>query len=511
MIITDDWCGLYSTSWKKDIVPEAYSHPAKFNRGLIAHIYKHMIAEGWLHPGDVIVDPFGGVALGALDAMRYGMTWHGVELEPRFVQLGNQNIEFWNTRYGAALPGWGTARLIQGDSRRLLEVIAEAGACVSSPPFSQSGVTDHDGQTDALKGKFTGGGDSFLFNYSYGSTPGNLGNMRGTAAGLSAAVSSPPFGESEPVQDTEWFKQHREEMGRNSAAAGGTPGHYGTTPGNLGNMRGTAAGLSVAVSSPPYADGCAHTGGDDPKPEHIEGGEYHGIGLAGAISSPPYAETAVEKNSTGINIEKQWQTYRAQGGGMSLDAFKAQQERHSHDYGNSLGQLGAMKAAGFEGAVSSPPWLQTGRGCKSINGDDALMARHAASNMNVGFGKTDGQLTNADNFWEAARQIVDQVYAALAPGAHAVWVVKAFVKNKQRVDFPGQWRQMCEAAGFQTLHEHRAWLVENRGAQHTLEGELLEKKVERKSFFRRLAENKGSPRIDYEVVYCMVKRHESHC
>ena len=29
---------------------------------------------------------------------------------------------------------------------------------------------------------------------------------------------------------------------------------------------------------------------------------------------------------------------------------------------------------------------------------------------------------------------------------------------------------------------------------------MIEKKVERKSFFRRLAESKGSPPIDYEVV-----------
>jgi hypothetical protein len=35
-------------------------------------------------------------------------------------------------------------------------------------------------------------------------------------------------------------------------------------------------------------------------------------------------------------------------------------------------------------------------------------------------------------------------------------------------------------------------------------GEIVEKK-ERKSFFRRLAESKGSPPIDYETVLCMRK------
>ncbi len=48
-------------------------------------------------------------------------------------------------------------------------------------------------------------------------------------------------------------------------------------------------------------------------------------------------------------------------------------------------------------------------------------------------------------------------------------------------------------------------LVHHKGSQHTLDGGMIERKTESKSFFRRLAEKKGSPRIDYEVVYCMEK------
>ena len=90
----------------------------------------------------------------------------------------------------------------------------------------------------------------------------------------------------------------------------------------------------------------------------------------------------------------------------------------------------------------------------------------------------------------------------LEPGGHAVWVVKDFVKAKQVVPFCNQWRQMCEAAGFVTLHEHHALLVHS--TERDFDGK--EKRRESKSFFRRLAENKGSPRIDYEVVLCMEKR-----
>lgn len=132
---------------------------------------------------------------------------------------------------------------------------------------------------------------------------------------------------------------------------------------------------------------------------------------------------------------------------------------------------------------------------------------HASGNMNIGYGDTDGNLGSepGNDFWLSARVIVEQVYQVLAPGAHAVWVVKDYVKGGKRVPFCDQWRQMCEAVGFTTLHEHHAMLVRHNGTSVTLEGEIIEHKTESKSFFRRLAEKKGSPPIDYEVVYCMVK------
>lgn len=86
-------------------------------------------------------------------------------------------------------------------------------------------------------------------------------------------------------------------------------------------------------------------------------------------------------------------------------------------------------------------------------------------------------------------------------GGHAVFVVKSFVRDKKIVDFPGQWAQLCEAVGFRLLHHHRASLVEHSGTQGGFD-EDKEIRVERKSFFRRLAEAKGSPRIDHESVLC---------
>mgnify|MGYP006304962845 CR=1 FL=1 len=78
--IETDEHGLYDGSWKGFIADEAFAHPAKYARNLIRWIYDHLIEEDWLHAGDTVVDPFGGVGLGAMDAMRLGVNWIGVDV-----------------------------------------------------------------------------------------------------------------------------------------------------------------------------------------------------------------------------------------------------------------------------------------------------------------------------------------------------------------------------------------------------------------------------------------------
>jgi len=120
-MIERDWHSCYSEGWTGIITPDAFAHPAKFSRGLIRRIYDHLFEQGYLHEGDTVVDPFGGVALGALHAMQHGCHWIGVELEQKFVDLGNQNIKLWLTTYAPHFPKWGSAVLVQGDSRELCE------------------------------------------------------------------------------------------------------------------------------------------------------------------------------------------------------------------------------------------------------------------------------------------------------------------------------------------------------------------------------------------------------
>jgi hypothetical protein len=107
-------------------------------------------------------------------------------------------------------------------------------------------------------------------------------------------------------------------------------------------------------------------------------------------------------------------------------------------------------------------------------------------------------------FWSAARDIVAECHAILKPGGVAVFVTKDFVRDKKRVPFSADWVRLCESCGFRLVKWARASLVSETRHGDLFCGETV-KRTERKSFFRRLAEKKGSPRIDHEDVLFLMK------
>jgi len=410
--VESDWTGCYRDSWKGLIRPDSFAHPAKFSRSLIHRIYQHARDEKWLAPGATVIDPFGGVALGGLEAAWHGTHWIGVELEQKFVDLGRSNIMLWQKRFGH-MPTWGSVRLVQGDSRRLSTVLARAGLCISSPPYVDAR------QNWATTNERSG-------NIRYGNTEGQMSDMPATEGGLHLAISSPPFGASVQAQDPAYRDAGNKHGPRHS--------EYGESSGQLANM---------AISSPPYDTGCAQQG-TDKHPERMRGSEYHPARYDLAVSSPPFAESLASDDP-----EKR--------GGLFRDPKRAKDKTLTATYGTSEGQIGLLK-------------------------------------------------DTPDDFWTAAHEIVAQTYTVLAPNSHAIWVLKGFIRKKTYVDFPDQWRLLCEALGFKTLHWHRCWLIEPGEVQAGLLGEGEKDYTrERKSFFRRLAEKKGSLRIDFEVVLCMLK------
>ena len=232
------WHGCYNDSWNGVITPDAFAHPAKFARGLIRRIYQHMLDSGYIAAGDSVVDPFGGVGLGGLDAMTFGLHYVGCELEPRFVELGNRNIDKWRRDLAMLNGTLGTARLLQGDSRRLVEVVSGGmAAAISSPPYDSNTVHSDTraGERHSEKGGQLGRWGMHLNGVSiqgdYGSTPGQLGSM--PSGDYAAVVSSPPYSDMidswvEGAGARHDHKHHNPDTAERLSSDTG----YGTTPGN---------------------------------------------------------------------------------------------------------------------------------------------------------------------------------------------------------------------------------------------------------------------------------------
>lgn len=405
-VLVDEWVGCYRGGWKGVIIDEAFSHPAKVAFNLAKRIYEHAIEGGWIHPDDVVIDPFGGIGGCAFHGVMNGMIVVTNELEEKFVNLSKQNRELWREKF-TGLPGFNADNwiILQGDSRRLAAVISEAGFAVSSPPYS------------------------------------TLGQNQGT-----------------DNRRHEIFSNEKQANSANVWREG-----YGESAGQLGAMR--EGDLSLAISSPPYA-----------------------------VVSP-------EKSSRSVDYEKQYATYRTQGGGASFGKFVATQKLHSQGYGSSDGQLSQLSGEGFQAAISSPPY----EGSQVGTGERGRKGWRGYTDIGGGTYAQEAQLSAqpADTFWSASRVILKQLYSVLTPGAHAIFIVKAFVRDKKIVDFPAQWAQLCEAVGFKLIHDHHALLTEHSGTQGGFFGEDKEHKVKRVSFFRRLHEKKSpETAIDYENVLC---------
>lgn len=478
------WKGCYKDGWQRVIAPEAFAHPAKFARNLIQRLYQHLEKEGWLTPGDMILDPFGGVALGAYPAMHRGYRWIGVELEQHFVDLGQgcdctgMTKQDWLRFYGR----WERVRYTEGrhwcpaclaQAKTILEprkALADRHRLKSGRPFLGAGTEywqDSGLIPSSQPHRYQGNIELWQRKGHMGAQliQGDSRELLKIVETVACVVSSPPYAEA--------LDEHRLDRGPGAAGKRGRVScqpNYSDSPANLGNL--PPGTLDAAISSPPYATGDSagpeslHRRSDASamamlKDQHWNGGGQVSPGnlaacalgtLDAAISSPPYATHTVH-DGTHMRV------------GMS------QQTGYSHSPAN----LGNRKLhTGTLDATSTTP--------------DNL-----------------GNI-QCDTFWASARVIVEQTYALLKPQGIACWIVKAYVRDGQIVDFPGQWRRLCEHVGFTTLHEHHALLTESHGIQGDLFGEDTEHRVKKISFFRRLHETKRPDlAIEYEVVYCMQK------
>ncbi len=438
-VVVDEWTGCYRTHWTGSacLSRESSQHPAKFSRSLVSRIYLHL-AEDWSIPrGSIILDPFGGVACGAWGAREMDYRWIGVELERHFAEIGRRNIE----RLNGGLFADCRATLLQGDSRRLVEVLLQASADGTIPPIA---------------------------------LPGSVADLNRRASVPSGVVASPPFVDSLPTGKlSDRIKRDLLARGSGMVYASSTECRYGETPGQLG-----AVDVDAAVSSPPFPCARQET---TPSTKGKRCPQRQDPEAIAVVSSPPY-ETAKPHPSIGSPEN---------GDASERDITIRQVGREGHGYGSTSGQLGAC--------VSSPPYEGSAES-GSRHGQNGIVGRDAAAGKAVQeFRYSDDR--RGENlggkrlaaFWTGAAKVLAQVAEVLPPGAPAVWVVKPFVRDGKLVDFPGDWERACEAAGLRVVHRHRCPMTDPVTGKR------------RCSFFRTLHEKRGSPVVDAEWVICTVR------
>lgn len=276
-------------------------------------------------------------------------------------------------------------------------------------------------------------------------------------------------------------------------------------------------GFDTVVSSPPYAEGIGHVAGKnadkESHPERYKEQEkyttaFKSEGNLGSmkdgdfdaiVSSPPF----IDQEPSHIQGESP-SDKRIKAGAAKGRSFV------NSTYGKMEGNIGNMKEGDFDAIVSSPPYEGSAES-GSRHGDSGIIGRDKrAGKKVVNFRYNESNRSEniggfkGSTFWSASRMIVENCYHILKPGGHAVWVTKDFVRNKKRVPFSEQWTKLCESAGFEFVCGHRAMLIKREVREGLFETD--ERVTERKSFFRRLAEKKGSPRIDWENVICMKRK-----
>lgn len=393
------------------------------------------------------------------------------------------------------------AVLLQGDSRRLVEIVGWAGGVVGSPVYAGNGknVIGSKGIDKHKQG-------SGCFRGNYGNTEGQLGAMpEGNPA---AIIASSPFAgnsggrgqASRDGIDPALFERH----------SGGMIGGMGDRPENLGNLKHGDA--QAVIGSSPYATNDKHDYTSEQRDKRTNGkGSFRGFyGHAeGQLAKLPEGNPAAVIGSSPFAGSVGSDDPVSRGGLLKSDPKRANDKNLTGSYGQTEGQLGAMKG-GFEAAISSPPY---GNGTVvDRNGiDPATLGSHGPNSQALtmnGYGQTAGQLDAEprETFWQAARQIIEQCYQLLPSGGVAIWVCKNFVRDHKRVPFCDQWRALCEAVGFEHLETIRAWQVKHDGDQVKFGGEIKAIKTEKKSFFRRNHEKKYPHlSIDWEEVICLRK------
>lgn len=506
------WQGCYDQQWAGVLTSESMAHPAKFSRGLIERIYRHCLERGYLKRGDVVGDCFGGVGCGGVMASYAGLRWIGCELEPRFCGMAKANFELHRDHLNRL--GFPQPEIIQGDSRQFDRLVGQACAVIASPPFA----TQQTGAGLAKPEARYKDGTRIGCNCGYQNAGDSLGQIGALPAGkVAGVISSPPFA-GNPNNEGHSDKRGFEYTGKHNYTGKRCSVNRYSGERSDGNIEKLPPGdLAAVVSSPPYSDIAAGQGGLNTKPAKKPGqqagrtaslpsqnadqryGQTEGQisqlkpgDLSAVVSSPPYEE------GLGHGGGQRNLPHDTRGTGQAM----------SDGYPSSPGQIGKLKGGELAGVVSSPPYAEslsarnnerkTDQGCNRPEYYSETPDKQIGC-LWSGNGRRRGYPDTGETYWQAVRDVYAACWRAIKPGGVMVLVTKAYVKNRKIVPLSDDTVTLCESLGFRLIERIQAMLVSETRHPDLFNGEDVKTKS-RKSFFRRLAESKGSPAIDHEDV-----------
>jgi DNA modification methylase len=466
-----DWHGCYEESNKPYYVPDAFRHPAKMSIALCRRIFKFMEENRMLKPDDIVLDPFGGIGTTGLIGVERGFRCVLVELEEKFVKLTVENIE--KNRRLFELWKRKSPIVIQGDSRKLTELIeANIDSIITSSPY---GTTKSGGAKGIAvrgynnpkkrKGKYDKVGKRAYTQEHF--SPNNISNL--PDGKIDSVITSPAYSNTSAGAgglNIKPPKKAGQQSGRSpKSPSQDTNQRYGNTNGQIAKLKDT--GIDAVVGSPPYANQSGEKRFKNKEDKHrfLEGQRKSHRGRS---------EKALSK---------------------MIDGWEGVPE--------TQGQIGRMKEGNIDAAITSPPFED------SISSDNPKKRgglfrdpkRSKDKNLTGEYGNTEGQIgkQKGETYWQAMKSVYLECQRVLKKGGWVAIVVKDFVRKGQRIPLCDNTVKLLEFLGFEVHYRARAWLVKETKHTDLFLGEVTIKK-ERKGFFRRLQEQRGSPRIDWEEV-----------
>ncbi len=475
--------------------------------------------------GKLINEQYGGDTEGQLGNMPIGTAEMICSSPPFLDQFPCQADNYEGFEHVGTVKRGAIGGKYADDTKGNLSSMPVGNLIIASPPYidsmnANSGANDTEARLrrmeaagiDITDSKNVGGPNNvYKHPQAYGNTEGQLGSM---PVG-NMILSSPPYvgslsGQTDGIdwsicKDGGKIRDFTNEPGQAVRLHMGKA--YSENEGNLGNL----PEGNLLVSSPPYVESLASDdpdkrGGlfrdprrhDDPTLTATYGDTVGQLGVmkAGMVLSSPPYGEALSNPDDSIEFS---------GAGGAI---------HPRNYGSVEGNLGNMEY-GEEVSLltSSPPYENmvnaSGEGPSPKYAPHS--GEHQASAQMSGIGYSKDNQDNLGNesgetFWGAAKLIVQACFDVLKPGAHACWVLKDYIKAGSIVPFTQSWVTLCEQCGFELIHWHRAWLTEDRGLHLTLDGGVVHKRVKYVSFFRRLYESReGNPSIEWESVLCFKK------